>query len=246
MIDDLIGIDKLKKSLGAIDWCRHEVMKVRASTTSKIKYTNDLDEITQLRNGAYGRVASIVKQVSKNLELLGDAKKVLAKLPEIDPELPTAVIAGYPNVGKSLLVKQMSTANPKIARYPFTTQSISIGYFEHKHLKYQVIDTPGLLDRDPSEQNRIERQATSALKHLADVIVYMIDPSEHCGFVIGVQLSLLDRLKNLFGDEVPIIEVENKVDIRRLDSERLKISAETGEGIEALIEQMLELMTDSE
>ena len=105
--------------------------------------------------------------------------------------------------------KSSQLPNPKIARYPFTTQSISIGYFEHNHLKYQVIDTPGLLDRDLSEQNRIERQATSALKHLADVVVYIIDPSEHCGFAIGVQLSLLERLKNLFGDEMPIIEVEN-------------------------------------
>ncbi len=245
LIDILIGIDPLKKSLGAIDWCRHEVSKVSRLTISKLKFTSDLDEITQLRNGAYGRVASIVKQVSKNLELLGDAKNVLKRLPEIDPELPTVVIAGYPNTGKSLLVKQISTANPKIARYPFTTQTVSIGYFERRHQKYQVIDTPGLLDRDITEQNPIEQQATSALKHLADLIVYMLDPSEYCGYQLELQLNLLSRLENLFGDEVPIVVVENKVDLKRLENDRLKISAETGEGIEALIEQILQRIEQS-
>lgn len=240
LIDILIGIDDLKKSLGAIDWCRKEVRKVRNEITSQLKASMDYNEIFHLRKAGYGRIASIVKQVSKNLDHLGKSKNIFEKLPEIDPELTTIVIAGYPNVGKSLLVKNISTANPKIARYPFTTQNITIGYFEVKHIKYQVIDTPGLLDRDLKEQNIIERQATSALRHLADVIVFLLDPLEHCGYTVEVQLSLLERLKKLFGEEIPIIEVENKVDIKYVESDRVKISAITGAGVEVLIEKILE------
>jgi nucleolar GTP-binding protein len=244
LIDVLIGIDDLKKSLGAIDWCRKEVRKVSKEITYQLKTSVDYNEIFRLRKAGYGRIASIVKQVAKNLDHLGKSKDIFERLPEIDPELTTIVIAGYPNVGKSLIVKGISTANPKIAKYPFTTQNISIGYFEVKYIKYQVIDTPGLLDRDLEEQNMIERQATSALRHLADVIVFIIDPSEHCGYTLEVQLNLLERIKKLFGQEIPILEVENKVDIKYTDSDRVKISAITGAGVEVLIEKIIEVIPE--
>jgi GTP1/Obg family GTP-binding protein len=52
------------------------------------------------------------------------------------------------------------------------------------------------------------------------------------------QLRILSDIKSKFKD-IPIIEVENKVDITRLDTERIKISSLEGEGLEDLKEMII-------
>lgn len=238
LIDVLVGIDRLKKSLGAIDWARKKVVEIADKIARKILHSRDLDYINSERKGAYGRISSIINQVSEDLKFLNNAKNVLMKMPTVDPSLPTIVIAGYPNVGKSLLIKKVSTAEPKIAQYPFTTKGVLIGHFNVARKRYQVIDTPGLLDRDFSKRNKIERQAILALKHLADVIVFILDPSGHCGYEIERQERLLETIKENFS-EIPLIVVENKCDLFKSDTQRLKISAETGENLDLLTQEML-------
>jgi hypothetical protein len=46
--------------------------------------------------------------------------------------------------------------------YAFTTKSLFVGHMDHKYLRWQVIDTPGLLDRPLEERNTIEMQARAA------------------------------------------------------------------------------------
>ena len=50
----------------------------------------------------------------------------LRQLPLVDPDLPTFVLAGAPNVGKSSLVSALSTGQPEVCNYPFTTRSIKV------------------------------------------------------------------------------------------------------------------------
>lgn len=237
LIDINIGIDKLKKSLGALDWCRKNVRLVCIKKNRQIKPTANLSFIETQRKSAYGRVTSFVEQVSKDLLFLNYAGKVINQMPDIDPELKTIVIAGYPNVGKSQLVECLSSANPKVASYPFTTKEISIGHFEIRREIYQVIDTPGLLDRELSKRSDIEKKAITSLKYLADVIVYVIDPTLHCGFDLDVQMNLLSRVREMF--EIPIIEVENKTDLKKSDSDKIKISSLKGDGIEELRDRIV-------
>jgi len=53
-------------------------------------------------------------QIKKDLNFLKEASAKLRDLPSIETKLVTIVVAGYPNVGKSTFVKQVSTAKPKI------------------------------------------------------------------------------------------------------------------------------------
>ncbi|MDI6917774.1 MAG: 50S ribosome-binding GTPase [Thermoplasmatales archaeon] len=234
--DLLIGVDKIKNALGGLDWCRKTVKKIGDKGIKQIKGSRNEKFIENKKKEVYGRISSVVKQVSDELLFLSNAREKLQNIPFIE-NIPTVVVAGYPNVGKSLLVRKISSGKPKIAAYPFTTKGISVGHFQAGYKKYQVIDTPGLLDREFSKRSNIEKQAITALKHLGNVIVFIIDPTTHCGYPLDAQLRLLNAIKETFN--IPVIGVENKCDILSTDSGRLKISALTGKGIEKLMENIL-------
>jgi nucleolar GTP-binding protein len=236
IIDIKIDTDKLKKSLGAIDWARKTALMVYSTQRSSLSKTGNIEFLKQKQKEIYGRVSSIVKQVDKHLIFVADAQRILKTFPDLS-DAPTAVIAGYPNVGKSSLIRQLSAAKPEVAQYPFTTRQIYVGHMERKvryeKKMYQIIDTPGLLDQPLEERNKIEQQAISALRHLADLVVFLFDPSETCGYLISDQMKMLDDIKKIFPD-VPFLIVENKVDVTKTTTQNLKISCMTGEGIEML------------
>lgn len=244
LINIAIGRDKLKKALGAIDWSRGSVARVAREATREISGARTISRIDEVRRSTYGRISSLVKQVDKELKLLGKARNTMRKFPTINPDVPTIVIAGSPNVGKSQLVARISSAKPRVAVYPFTTQEIMVGEFSRRYMKYQVIDTPGLLDRSLSERNPIELRAILALKHLADMVVFMFDPTETCGYPMSAQEHLLDETKKMFGT-VTIIEVENKADLLKTSGSRIRISAETGEGVPELVDKLVALLKDA-
>jgi nucleolar GTP-binding protein len=244
IIDIKIDTDKLKKSLGAIDWARKTTLMVYSTQSSSLIKSGNVEFLKQKQKEIYGRVSSIVKQVDKNLMFLSNAQKILRTFPDIE-DIPTVVIAGYPNVGKSSLIRQLSAAKPEIAQYPFTTKQIYVGHMEktvrYEKKQYQIIDTPGLLDRPLSERNNIEKQAIAALRHLADLIVFIFDPSGTSGYQMSEQTLMLEDIKKLFCD-VPFIIVENKVDVKNTGSANRKISCTTGEGIEELRQEILSVL----
>jgi len=158
-------------------------------------------------------------------------------------------------VGKSSFVRAVSSAKPDVASYPFTTKSIVVGHRETPYGRIQIIDTPGLLDRPLSERNRIELQAILALKHLARVMIFMVDPTNNCGFPLESQIRLYEEVRASF-PEVPMIKVINKADIATpeeieaaktfLGQDAYVISALRGDGVEEVLDKAVELAFDGE
>lgn len=243
LIDIKTDTNKLKKSLGAVDWARKTCQMIYSKQAKSLRKSKNIDFLMKKQQEIYGRITSVVKQIDKELINLGKAQNIMKEFPNIE-DIPTIVIAGYPNVGKSSLLKCISKAKPQIAQYPFTTKEIHVGHIERKDKyitkRYQVIDTPGLLDRPLLKRNDIEKQAIAALTHLADIIVFMMDTSETCGYSLDDQKHLLSQMKKMFKDSHFII-VENKADFKKTKSKNIKISCETAEGIDLLLDEVFSL-----
>lgn len=134
----------------------------------------------------------------------------------------------------------VSKANVDVQPYAFTTKSLYVGHFDYNYLRWQVIDTPGLLDHPLDQRNTIEMTAITALAHIYCTALFFIDVSESCGYSIADQISLFKSIKPLFQDR-PILIVVNKIDLVPFNREALAeladykwvcTSALTGEGVE--------------
>lgn len=237
LADVIVGVEEMKMNLASVQWAGNKINELARKYVGIMRSAEDAKVV---RKQAFGRMSSIVDSVDGSLRFLNIARNKLRKLPEIG-EGPTIVVAGYPNVGKSSFVALVSSAHPEIAAYPFTTKGLAVGHFERNRIRHQVIDTPGLLDRPLEERNAIELQAISALKHVGKVILYIVDPSETCGYTLETQMHLLEEIKKEFG--IPMIVVANKTDISKTDSGAdMSMSTLTGDGVEAVLDRLLEII----
>ena len=100
----------------------------------------------------------------------------------------------------------------QVEPYAFTTKSLFVGHLDYKYQRWQVIDTPGILDRPLEERNTIEMQAVTALAHLQCSVLYFVDVSEQCGYSIKQQVDLFQSIKPLFAGK-PVFLVCNKIDV---------------------------------
>jgi nucleolar GTP-binding protein len=230
------GLDVLRQSLSEVSWASRKTHELGREYQGRLP--SDPDGARKLRKQGFARMADVVREVEEDLERIGAARDALKNLPDVRPDEPAIVVAGYPNVGKSSFVNAVTNASNETAEYPFTTRGVHLGHAERDHVTYQLVDTPGLLDRAPEERNEVEAQAVSALTHLADAVLVVVDPSGYAGYPIDVQLELRDSLAAEF--DVPVLTVANKSDLEGdVDADR-HMSVTEGEGVEAVVDAAVE------
>lgn len=84
------------------------------------------------------------------------------------------VVIGAPNAGKSRLLKELTSANPEVAPYPFTTREPAPGMMPWEDVNVQLIDTPPITD------SLYEPYLTNILRS-ADAVVLCFDGSCEIG-----------------------------------------------------------------
>ncbi|XP_035208562.1 nucleolar GTP-binding protein 1-like [Stegodyphus dumicola] len=161
-------------------------------------------------------MATVMKRQNQSLQYLEQVRQHLSRLPSIDPNTRTLLICGYPNVGKSSFINKITRAEVEVQPYAFTTKSLFVGHTDYKYLRWQVIDTPGILDHRLDDRNTIEMQAITAMAHIRACIIFIIDPSEQCNHSIEEQVELFKNLDPFFRNK-PIIIAANKSDIIKMD-----------------------------
>ena len=208
----LANIENYGDIIGKIRGMQAVLKRLWKEYRLKIKASVDAAEARKMAREFVGRTISVLRRLRHDLELLDNAIRELSKLPCIEVEAPKVVVAGMPQVGKSTFVRAVSSAKPQVSPFPFTTKEIILGHIDLSVSRIQIIDTPGILDRPLSKLNPIERKAILALKHLADLILFLIDPYEGAYYSLEQQLNLLRSILRLFEDK-EVIVVINKVDL---------------------------------
>ena len=244
LADAIVDVDKLRQSLSEVMWASRKAREIHEEYQPRLRKT-DVDTARKHRKQAFARIADILDEIEDDLLRVGAARDALRDLPDVRPDEPAIVVAGYPNVGKSSFVNDVTSARGETASYPFTTKGIGLGHFERDHIRYQIVDTPGLLDRPPQDRNAIESQAVSAIEHLADCMLVMVDPTGECGYPIDSQLELRDSITAQF-DEVPVLTIANKADRFETDELDPEVAADytmsvtTDSNVETVLEAAVE------
>lgn len=183
-------------------------------------------------------MVTVLKKQNGAFSYLEQVRQHMARLPTIDPTTRTLILTGYPNVGKSSFMNNVTRADVEVQPYPFTTKSLFVGHTDYKYLRWQVLDTPGILDHPLEDRNTIEMQSITALAHLKACVLYMLDMSEYCGYSIKQQVSLFHNIRPLFTGK-PVLLVLTKCDLIRPEKltpeNKELLESITKEGIEAVI-----------
>jgi len=205
-----------KLALGQISALKSQISKVGNDYQKLVKYGDSLFRCKKLKKACLGRIVTLIKKQKKAFIFLEDVRQHLTRLPSIDPSLRTVMLAGCPNAGKSSFMNLVSTYKPEIQSYAFTTKCLAVGHFDYEYLRWQVLDSPGLLDRPIDEMNTIEMNSISALTHIDCAVIFFLDPSETCDITIESQLNILKSVRPLFKDR-PFVLACNKSDLCSLE-----------------------------
>lgn len=251
LINVLYDRDHYKIALGQINTTRHRVEFIEKEHVKLLKFADSLYRCKELKKAALGKMATRVKKLSEPLRYLEEVRQHMTRLPSIDPAARTIVICGFPNVGKSSFMNRITTAHVDVQSYAFTTKSLFVGHFDYKDLRWQVLDTPGILDKPLTDRNSIEMLTITALAHLKSAVLFFMDLSASCGHSMAEQIALYDSLAPLLSQQILI--VFSKSDLLRLeavqngceqshcqlraflqDKHWLEASAETGFNVEAV------------
>lgn len=85
----------------------------------------------------------------------------------------TAILLGFPSVGKSTLLNSITNANSEVGAYAFTTLTVVPGLLEYNDAKIQVLDVPGIVRGAASGRGR-GREVLSTM-HSADLVLIILD-----------------------------------------------------------------------
>jgi len=230
MFDTLIDVDKTRMALGHLRKTEKLIQKIKRECTKRCFSAGNDKEAERAEKQFIARASSVMERVEGSINEINNSSRKLREIPEIKEDCVNVLLAGFPNVGKTTMLKRLTGSEAEIASYPFTTKRMNLGYFDDRYVRFQVMDTPGLLDKSLKKMNNIEKKTILALKHLAHVIVFIIDPSSHSGFSLEAQTQLLLEMRKAFDKE--FIVVLNKADLCKPEQLDEALSAVPGAIIE--------------
>ncbi|MBK0391342.1 tRNA uridine-5-carboxymethylaminomethyl(34) synthesis GTPase MnmE [Ramlibacter algicola] len=154
------------------------------------------------------------------------------------------VIAGQPNAGKSSLLNALAGAELAIVTpIPGTTRDVVSQTIQIEGVPLHVVDTAGLRESDdPVEKIGIERAWAQIAG--ADAVLFLHDLTRagDAAYEDGDR-QLLQQLADHVPEAVPVLSVWNKADAATASVQdgEVRLSAKTGDGLQALRARLLEL-----
>ncbi|CAD2101763.1 GTP-binding protein, putative [Plasmodium vinckei] len=185
----------------------------------QMKYLKTCREIFNKLNEAIVDLNVILQSGRKWLDLYNSYIKKIKKIKYIDIEKPAISIIGCTNVGKSSILNSITNSKSKIASYNFTTKEFNLGHYsfvnEDDIFTAQIMDLPGLINRQEEKRNIMEKLSLSSLKNIPSGVIYVFDPlkkEDHKFSSLKSQIEIRYYLRGLFPFR-PWIDVITKSDL---------------------------------
>ncbi|KNA24071.1 hypothetical protein SOVF_018270 [Spinacia oleracea] len=212
LIELTLGDGNYEEVLSKVNNLRKKVTAVAKEHASVCAKSLTKKEAEERLNEGMKRVEAAYYRESKAVDDLLNIAKTLRAMPVVDLETPTLSLVGAPNVGKSSLVRILSTGKPEICNYPFTTRGILMGHIVVNYQRFQVTDTPGVLTRLDEERNNLEKLTLAVLTHLPTAVIYVHDLTGECGTSVSDQFTTYTEIRGRFSKHL-WIDVVSKCDI---------------------------------
>ena len=191
--------------------------------------------IAQLQN----RLAKVEKQRNQNRQTRQKA------------DIPTISLVGYTNAGKSSLMNAIlsmqESGGQEVLEQDmlFATLDTSVRMVQSKHKKFLLYDTVGFVSDLPHGLVEAFKSTLDAARE-ADLLIHVIDAADPSWQEKSAITQ--ETLKEIHADDIPQIHVFNKVDKlahpERVDG--LAISCYTKEGLDTLLEEIIEMIYPAE
>ena len=121
LMNVLYDKDHYKLALGHVNKAKSIVDNIANDYVRLLKYSDSLYRAKMLKRAALGRMCTLIKKLKSSFSYLEEVRKHMGRLPVIDPQSRTLIITGYPNVGKSSFMNNITNANVEVQDYAFTT-----------------------------------------------------------------------------------------------------------------------------
>ena len=200
------------------------------------------------------RFKSSINQAPRKITsgTIGEQRKIVLEL----NLLADVGLLGYPNAGKSTLIRSVSSAKPKVADYPFTTLNPNLGVVRlNFDESFVIADVPGIIE-GASEGTGL---GIAFLKHLSRtrLLLHLVDLGQNIPAKETVtEIKKLELELDKFSNELSRKErwmVFNKTDLISNVEEKSKliiddlewqgpiyrVSAATGENMDSLIRDIM-------
>lgn len=157
-------------------------------------------------------------------------------------------VAGAPNSGKSTLLNRIVGQKLSItSQKPQSTRDRVVGIHSTSDVQMVIFDTPGLLEPKYALQEAMRSTALRAVED-ADVIVYLADATDGPPDTFGVaaRLSSPPRAKIITAlNKCDLLVATRRQDLETSHPDAVFISAMSGDGVSALIEQISAQLPES-
>ena len=222
-MDLTVGSAHYERTVARVDALRKGLLACGKGHAGHANRAHTEAEAEERRRAGFEDMEALFRRGGGAVDELKEVAKALRALPVAELDSPTVTLVGAPNVGKSSLVRLLSSGRPEVQNYPFTTRGIQMGHIlvrprarpvsvdeatatrsrapgaPQVGAKRRVVtDTPGVLLRADGQRNKMERLTLAALAFLPVGVVFVLDLSGGCGTRVADQVAIRRELRSRF------------------------------------------------